>query len=130
MPAMKSTQSGAPERIRTTNLLIRSQMLYPVELRAPEREGINLRRRQRPSNQARTQSAGLWERSNEIMKLAEAAPPEIRGAQQHSYTKLSARIDKDQFEKSKSSSMKPRLNDNRGFFLVQPQISTFPVVNG
>jgi hypothetical protein len=24
----------APERIRTTNLLIRSQMLYPVELRA------------------------------------------------------------------------------------------------
>jgi hypothetical protein len=27
----------APERIRTTNLLIRSQMLYPVELRAPER---------------------------------------------------------------------------------------------
>src|SRR5262247_2273338 len=27
-------RSGAPERIRTTNLLIRSQMLYPVELRA------------------------------------------------------------------------------------------------
>ena len=27
-------ESGAPERIRTTNLLIRSQMLYPVELRA------------------------------------------------------------------------------------------------
>jgi hypothetical protein len=27
--------NGAPERIRTTNLLIRSQMLYPVELRAP-----------------------------------------------------------------------------------------------
>src|SRR5436190_24325740 len=26
---------NAPERIRTTNLLIRSQMLYPVELRAP-----------------------------------------------------------------------------------------------
>ena len=26
--------NGAPERIRTTNLLIRSQMLYPVELRA------------------------------------------------------------------------------------------------
>jgi hypothetical protein len=25
---------SAPERIRTTNLLIRSQMLYPVELRA------------------------------------------------------------------------------------------------
>jgi hypothetical protein len=45
----------APEEIRTPNLLIRSQMLYPVELRAPEREGINLRRRQRASNQARTQ---------------------------------------------------------------------------
>jgi hypothetical protein len=30
----------APERIRTTNLLIRSQMLYPVELRAPEREEL------------------------------------------------------------------------------------------
>ena len=28
------TKNGAPERIRTTNLLIRSQMLYPVELRA------------------------------------------------------------------------------------------------
>ena len=27
-------QGSAPERIRTTNLLIRSQMLYPVELRA------------------------------------------------------------------------------------------------
>src|SRR5207248_5877434 len=26
---------SAPERIRTTNLLIRSQTLYPVELRAP-----------------------------------------------------------------------------------------------
>src|SRR5215469_16778194 len=26
--------TNAPERIRTTNLLIRSQMLYPVELRA------------------------------------------------------------------------------------------------
>jgi hypothetical protein len=28
---------SAPERIRTTNLLIRSQMLYPVELRAQNR---------------------------------------------------------------------------------------------
>jgi hypothetical protein len=26
--------NGAPEEIRTPNLLIRSQMLYPVELRA------------------------------------------------------------------------------------------------
>jgi len=75
-------------------------------------------------------AAGLWERSNEIMKFVEAAPREIRRAEQHRCTKLSARIDKDQFEKSKSSSMKLRLNDNRGFFLVQPQISTFPVVNG
>ena len=32
--AMKLFETGAPERIRTTNLLIRSQMLYPVELRA------------------------------------------------------------------------------------------------
>jgi hypothetical protein len=40
-------EKNAPERIRTTNLLIRSQMLYPVELRAPERkkEGFNLLRR-------------------------------------------------------------------------------------
>src|SRR6266480_6407088 len=30
-----SAEKRAPERIRTTNLLIRSQMLYPVELRAP-----------------------------------------------------------------------------------------------
>lgn len=27
-------ESGAPEEIRTPNLLIRSQVLYPVELRA------------------------------------------------------------------------------------------------
>jgi hypothetical protein len=27
-------RSGAPEKIRTPNLLIRSQMLYPIELRA------------------------------------------------------------------------------------------------
>ena len=32
-------KTGAPERIRTTNLLIRSQMLYPVELRAPVKSG-------------------------------------------------------------------------------------------
>jgi hypothetical protein len=32
--SIKPSQN-APERIRTTNLLIRSQMLYPVELRAP-----------------------------------------------------------------------------------------------
>jgi hypothetical protein len=31
-----SKQTGAPWRIRTTDLLIRSQMLYPAELRARE----------------------------------------------------------------------------------------------
>jgi hypothetical protein len=31
---MSKSKKSAPERIRTTNLLIRSQMLYPVELRA------------------------------------------------------------------------------------------------
>ena len=32
---MKSLKlTGAPEKIRTPNLLIRSQMLYPIELRA------------------------------------------------------------------------------------------------
>jgi hypothetical protein len=52
--ATKALKS-APERIRTTNLLIRSQMLYPVELRAPER-AANLRRKTRASNKARQQS--------------------------------------------------------------------------
>ena len=32
--ASSSFRNGAPEEIRTPNLLIRSQMLYPVELRA------------------------------------------------------------------------------------------------
>ena len=32
-------QIGAPEGIRTPNLLIRSQMLYPIELRMPPRRG-------------------------------------------------------------------------------------------
>src|SRR5438093_10689217 len=35
-----SRGESAPERIRTTNLLIRSQMLYPVELRAPFEEQL------------------------------------------------------------------------------------------
>ncbi len=35
--ATKLPRKSAPERIRTTNLLIRSQMLYPVELRAPKK---------------------------------------------------------------------------------------------
>jgi hypothetical protein len=30
-------ENSAPVGIRTSNLLIRSQMLYPVELRAPEK---------------------------------------------------------------------------------------------
>ena len=38
-------RSGAPERIRTTNLLIRSQMLYPVELRAHYLAKKNLAKR-------------------------------------------------------------------------------------
>jgi hypothetical protein len=38
--------SGAPEEIRTPNLLIRSQVLYPVELRVRDRRGIpNARQR-------------------------------------------------------------------------------------
>ena len=32
--SLKLEKNGAPEEIRTPNLLIRSQMLYPVELRA------------------------------------------------------------------------------------------------
>ena len=43
----RMAKNGAPERIRTTNLLIRSQMLYPVELRAPERQLICGGRRKR-----------------------------------------------------------------------------------
>jgi hypothetical protein len=39
----------APVKIRTSNLLIRSQMLYPVELRALKRAG-NLRRKGSGSN--------------------------------------------------------------------------------
>src|SRR5579883_1651655 len=39
-----SGRNGAPEEIRTPNLLIRSQMLYPVELRA---RGQTLRVRRR-----------------------------------------------------------------------------------
>jgi hypothetical protein len=30
----RELSNGAPEKIRTPNLLIRSQMLYPIELRA------------------------------------------------------------------------------------------------
>jgi hypothetical protein len=32
-PQQGAGKGGAPERIRTSNLLIRSQVLYPVELR-------------------------------------------------------------------------------------------------
>ena len=38
-----SGESGAPGRIRTPNLLIRSQTLYPVELRALSEPGHYLR---------------------------------------------------------------------------------------
>jgi hypothetical protein len=41
----------APVKIRTSNLLIRSQMLYPVELRVLKRV-TNVRRKPGPSNQA------------------------------------------------------------------------------
>ncbi len=33
-PLQTDRESGAPERSRTPNLLIRSQALYPIELRA------------------------------------------------------------------------------------------------
>ena len=38
---------GAPGRTRTSNLLIRSQMLYPIELRAPTKSCVwrNIKRR-------------------------------------------------------------------------------------
>src|SRR5215468_2304165 len=49
-------ETGAPEEIRTPNLLIRSQMLYPIELRAlmggPRRIGLPLLRRG-PSGRSR-----------------------------------------------------------------------------
>jgi hypothetical protein len=50
---MDSVEYGAPERIRTTNLLIRSQMLYPVELRAPFEEQLICGGRARRSNNAK-----------------------------------------------------------------------------
>ena len=34
LPDIKKKNNGAPERSRTHNLLIRSQTLYPIELRA------------------------------------------------------------------------------------------------
>lgn len=40
---MKKGSYGAPGRIRTSNRLIRSQVLYPVELRALYRELSHLR---------------------------------------------------------------------------------------
>ena len=55
-------KNGAPERIRTTNLLIRSQMLYPVELRAPERESVNLR-----SNDRTVKSC--WKKNTTALKI-------------------------------------------------------------
>src|SRR5438309_8869530 len=48
--ATQSKEYRAPVVIRTPNLLIRSQMLYPVELRAPEQ--ANLRRKAERSNNA------------------------------------------------------------------------------
>ena len=34
-------KSGAPEKIRIPNLLIRSQVLYPVELRAHNKQALS-----------------------------------------------------------------------------------------
>src|SRR5439155_7606003 len=70
---------SAPERIRTTNLLIRSQMLYPVELRAPVKSG-NLRRNGRTvkscwkkcghsEDQDRLADAGVMEVSRTVSVL-------------------------------------------------------------
>ncbi len=41
-PISKYYLNGAPERSRTPNLLIRSQTLYPIELRAPIYIGVHL----------------------------------------------------------------------------------------
>jgi hypothetical protein len=63
----KSLKNGAPEEIRTPNLLIRSQMLYPIELRARmssadlagclvcvlDEARTSLRRRRPPSSRGR-----------------------------------------------------------------------------
>ena len=49
----------APEEIRTPNLLIRSQMLYPVELRAPESQLICERRNARQLKRERSEQDGL-----------------------------------------------------------------------
>ena len=38
--AISERKNGAPGKIRTPNLLIRSQVLYPVELRAPDGDPI------------------------------------------------------------------------------------------
>jgi hypothetical protein len=70
LPVTWHRRSGSSTVIRSKNrstrqcpfvsISLRSQMLYPVELRAPERESVNLRRRKRASNEARTlQQDGL-----------------------------------------------------------------------
>ena len=47
---METGKNGAPEEIRTPSLLIRSQMLYPVELRAHGRIASH----EAPGKKART----------------------------------------------------------------------------
>jgi hypothetical protein len=78
----KIGRKSAPVGIRTSNLLIRSQMLYPVELRAPFEEQLICEGRARRSNSAkkvenfsgrwqdqkRFADAGLWNRSREIVR--------------------------------------------------------------
>ena len=69
--------NGAPEEIRTPNLLIRSQMLYPVELRArkPSLRG-GVRRRGAPNEIAPAMQATSWA----DCRSSSAQPPGARGA--------------------------------------------------
>jgi hypothetical protein len=39
---LQSTKNGAPERSRTSDLLVRSQTLYPAELRARRDAAVTL----------------------------------------------------------------------------------------
>ena len=50
-------KNGAPEEVRTPNLLIRSQVLYPVELRARPFRKSFLKKTPEPSAAARHMQA-------------------------------------------------------------------------
>jgi hypothetical protein len=60
--------NGAPEEIRTPNLLIRSQMLYPVELRAPESQLIC---EKRIARQLKRERSGRLFQGDRLLFLAE-----------------------------------------------------------